>query len=85
MEIIDELEEDCRVLSLVGVLAKVLEVQLDMDFIEAYNASVLCADELYKYARSFAEAGEVPAIMFTKPRRGEFGSVDCVIEKGEVM
>lgn len=85
MEIIDELSDDCYVLTAKGVLVKCLADTIEMSLEDILEIADYCVDELYTYASSFTKGDDMPAIIFVTSKNGEFISISDLSEKGEVM
>ena len=86
MEVIDELTDDCYVLTAKGVLVKALFDKLDFDEAETcIDVASYCMEQLYEYATNFTKGDQIPAIVFSTSKNGEFEPIDCISEKGPVM
>jgi hypothetical protein len=85
MDIVDELTDDCYVLSARGVIVKALNDVLDLSFTELDEVAAHVTGCLYQYATSFCNPDQVPSIVFVYGSPGEFYALDNNEGEGEVM
>ena len=85
MDIVNELTEECYVLSATGVIAKAINDKTDLPADELFAIARYCSESLYKNAVGFCNPNQVPAIVFMYSEHGEFQPIDNYSEEGEVM